>query len=144
MVKLPDTFCPAAIEVLAALEEHRITDAKRIAREYLRQGERAQPFLNVVADLLETKPQGGKRGRRRQTIPQFWFEIGSKAIALMDQGYSEYAACQQLVEDYGDIRTIRTALKFYRKVEAAHDEIIFEELRTPRTKKKSGQLVTSR
>jgi hypothetical protein len=122
MAKLPD-ISRVASEVRAALDERRIPDAKRIAAKALRAGHHHQEFLNIVAEMLEVKKQSGKLGRKRQTSPRYWLEIGIDFEKLRDVGVSYEKACEELERKWGTKNTIQKAVAFFRKAKKEHDEI---------------------
>jgi hypothetical protein len=133
MVKLPFEFCPVAMEVRAALDERRLRDAKRIAAKHLRVGCKSQQFLDVVAEMLETKKEKGKRGRKKQATynPPYWYEIGTAFDDLVlpkddKPGLSYVKAIEELAEGPGRLgpkkNAIQKAVAFYRKAKKQHDE----------------------
>jgi hypothetical protein len=104
MVKLPFEFLPQSIielDVRAALDELRIDDAKRIAAEHLRAGYHSQPFLEVVAEILEIKKETGVVGRKQLKSPKYWLEIGNDYQDLRDAGLNYEEACAELATRYG-------------------------------------------
>jgi hypothetical protein len=120
MAPLP--FSCETVELRAALEERRLADAKKLAIRWLRAGRCSSEFLNIVADLWELEKQSGKMGAKKKLCPPHWYEIGSEYDELRAAGYKSDDACGQLKTKHRrSIRSIRTAVAYFRKCRAAHD-----------------------
>jgi hypothetical protein len=89
----------------------------------VRAGYHSQPFLDIIAELLEIKKQSGKRGPKHKKRPPYWLEIGIDFKKLRDAGVSYEKACEELRKKWGAKNTIQKAVAFFQKAQKEHDEI---------------------
>jgi hypothetical protein len=95
MVKVD--LCFVAFEIRCALEERRLGDAERMAIEHLEAGYHSPEFLKVVAEILKSKKEKGKKGQPRKQYKEHWIEIGEAFCELADDDIKYEEAIDLLV-----------------------------------------------
>ena len=99
MAKLPKPFDAHAPYLQSLIDQARFDEARALAAEILRERSRAAQegrFLELVADLL-TAQHG--RGRPRQALPAYFFEIGEEYTRLIECGHPKGKAIKKIAGD---------------------------------------------
>lgn len=123
MASLPSPFCADTYEVSRLLREGRTIDAESLIAARLRRGDCSTHFLELVADYIDpSKPKRKSRGRPRQIINSYMFEIADDFSQLIDKGIKPGEAYQILADKYPrGADTIRRRMTEFRKARREAD-----------------------
>lgn len=111
MSKLPEAFCTTTSEIRSMLFEGRTEEARIRTIDLLHEGFASQPFLDLVAEMLNPAPRG--RGKPSHA-PRNWVEIGREYVERTGAGEKDLAVTQDLALRWGcSETTVRKAGEMY-------------------------------